>query len=636
MATQPVQGTFSGETYTDALLWGGWHWEDAAAAPGDPVVINYYLDTYQGKAWSATERDAIGRAFDTWSNVANITFVEVANSASAQLIERLVTEAKLPGTLGEHGTPDSAASTGDYDGSLLLGAYGQSYGYFNYQAFSAGGFISGGYDFVTFVHELGHGIGLAHPHDDGGGSGLFPGVSYNDSGDFGSNNLNQGIYTVMSYNDGWAAVQNPTGHGYTRYGFQTGPMAFDIAAIQYLYGGTTSHTGDDVYVLPGSFTPGTGWTCLWDTGGTDEIAYYGNLSARIDLRAATLDNTATGGGVVSFAQEAQGKYLIPGGYTIANGVIIENARGGNGNDTITGNEYANVLSGSAGNDVLRGLGGSDTYDGGSGSDTAAFDWAGSFVSIDLSAGTIAGAAAGDVFVFASGLSTIENLIGSSYDDVLIGDASANSVYGGYGDDTIEGGYSNDTLTGGSNTAAGDTVSYEHVYAGVRVNLSLTKKQNTLSAGADTLKGFENATGSAFNDVLTGSKYGNVLDGGDGNDILSGGAGYDTLTGGAGGDVFMFNGPLRSGGVDIISDYEVGLDHIFLNDKDFARTGHRGFLNAAFFTTGPGAADANDHIIYDSTTGNLLYDSNGSRSGGVRIVAHLDAGLSLTASDFYIF
>ncbi|WP_256469659.1 MULTISPECIES: hypothetical protein [unclassified Bradyrhizobium] len=125
------------------------------------------------------------------------------------------------------------------------------------------------------------------------------------------------------------------------------------------------------------------------------------------------------------------------------------------------------------------------------------------------------------------------------------------------DDLLEGGAGDNALVGGAGT---DTVSYEHATAGVTVSLALTTAQNTVGAGTDTLTGFENLTGSAFNDALTGSGAANVLTGGGGNDLLNGGGGADTLdggagadrlTGGAGNDSFKFNFGEASG--DVVTD-----------------------------------------------------------------------------------
>jgi serralysin len=161
--------------------------------------------------------------------------------------------------------------------------------------------------------------------------------------------LNQGIYTVMSYNDGYASVQNPVGRGIRDYGYAAGPMAFDIAALQFAYGANmTTRTGDTTYVMPDANKRGTAWTCIWDAGGTDTIVYNGARATTIDLRDATLDNSPTGGGVPTFANG------VLGGFTIANGVEIENATGGKGNDRIYANEQANVLNGRAGNDIVFG------------------------------------------------------------------------------------------------------------------------------------------------------------------------------------------------------------------------------------------------------------------------------------------
>src|SRR5947209_2644665 len=140
-------------------------------------------------------------------------------------------------------------------------------------------------------------------------------------------------------------------------------MAFDIAAIQDKYGvNEDTATGDDVYLIKDVNAPGTYYTSIWDAGGTDEIKYVGARDANIDLRPATLKYEWGGGGWVSYA------YGIYGGFTIANGVTIENATSDAGNDTLIGNEVANKLSSGAGNDTLTGNGGDDILDGGSGAD----------------------------------------------------------------------------------------------------------------------------------------------------------------------------------------------------------------------------------------------------------------------------
>ncbi len=66
---------------------------------------------------------------------------------------------------------------------------------------------------------------------------------------------------------------------------------------------------------------GTYYSTIWDTGGTDTIAYVGTRAAQIDLTAATLDYSPTGGGVVSFVHDLPGETTrrTSGGFTIANG-----------------------------------------------------------------------------------------------------------------------------------------------------------------------------------------------------------------------------------------------------------------------------------------------------------------------------
>lgn len=200
--------------------------------------------------------------------------------------------------------------------------------------------------------------------------------------------------------------------------------------------------------------------------------------------------------------------------------------GADGTDTLVsierviGSGFVDTIIGSNGNDVLDGGAGADNINGGAGSDTVSYASATGPRSVVLGGANTEG----DV------LTSIENILGSSYGDVLTGDAA---------DNVIEGGLGNDTLSGGANTAIGDTVSYASASAGVIVSLDVVVAQNTGVTGSDTLSGFENIIGSKFNDTLTGDAGINVIDGGLGDDILIGGAGADELKGNVGNDTVSY-------------------------------------------------------------------------------------------------
>ena len=175
----------------------------------------------------------------------------------------------------------------------------------------------------------------------------------------------------MSYNDGWqtSPYGMPRSGGLTgtevdHFGWVGTLSPLDIAVIQDKYGvNADTATGNDIYTLADASGPGVFYQSLWDAGGVDQIVYSGARDATIDLRAATLAYEEGGGGRVSFA------YGVHGGFTIANGVTIEQARSGSGNDTLFGNDAANLLSGGDGKDAINGGGGADTIVGGRGADT---------------------------------------------------------------------------------------------------------------------------------------------------------------------------------------------------------------------------------------------------------------------------
>jgi len=125
--------------------------------------------------------------------------------------------------------------------------------------------------------------------------------------------------------------------------------------------------------------------------------------------------------------------------------------------------------------------------------------------------------------------------------------------------------------------------------------------------------------------------------GDGSDLLDGGLRADTLTGGAGDDAFRFSTVLGNGNVDSIRDFKVADDTIQLDNLIFAALGADGALAlSAFHKSAAGVAhDADDHIIYDTDSGALPYDADGTgQVAGIQF-ARLSKSLNVSAADFII-
>ncbi|MET0546707.1 MAG: calcium-binding protein, partial [Caulobacterales bacterium] len=294
----------------------------------------------------------------------------------------------------------------------------------------------------------------------------------------------------------------------------------------------------------------------------------------------------------------------------------------------TGNALNNVITGNAANNGFNGGAGNDTLNGGAGTDTAGYAGATSGVTVSLALPGVQAIGGGQ------GLDTliaIENLIGSNYADTLTGNAGANRLDGGVGADKLDGGLGDDIYVVG----AGDIIT-EAANAGVdRVQATVSY---ALGANVEYLyltgSAAINGTGNTLNNLLVGNAANNTLNGAAGNDLLYGGLGADTLTGGAAADGFVFNTGLGAGNIDRITDFNVADDTIRLENMVFSKLTAVGALNSAFFKVGA-AADANDYIVYNKTTGALYYDSNGNAAGGAVQIATLSANLALTAADFLV-
>ncbi|MBX7526425.1 M10 family metallopeptidase [Qipengyuania vesicularis] len=505
----------------------------------DTALDDYGNPTVGG--WAANNSDDMFRhAINAWSAVADITFQEVTDPADDPTWTEYLVSGQNYGYGAYHWTPNNNGDGGAYNSYYV----------------NASTNVEGGYGLYTFLHEIGHALGLNHTFETDG-DGPFAGVDgQNDAGD---NNLGSGLYSVMAY-----VFQHPDlDSGTTRAGYAATPMAFDIAAIQAIYGANMSTaTGDDVYYLPSS--SGTeSWICIWDVSGTDELsAALCDGGVTLDLRAATLLNEEGGGGWASYQDGSSGAGIVYGGYTIANGVVIENATGSSYADSITGNDEDNVLDGGNGDDTINAMGGNDTIDGGAGADTMIggtgddryyVDNAGDVVTESADEGTDRVYTSLATYVLpdnveqlrTTGNTAARDFTGNDLDNVIVGSSSDDTLRGGLGNDTLNGDGGSDTMIGG----AGDDTYHVNAEGDVVTELAdegtdtVITSLSTYTLG-DNVENLQSTgsrartfTGNALDNTITSGTYSDTLDGGAGNDVLDGDGGDDTMIGGAGDDTF---------------------------------------------------------------------------------------------------
>lgn len=136
-------------------------------------------------------------------------------------------------------------------------------------------------------------------------------------------------------------------------------------------------------------------------------------------------------------------------------------------------------------------------------------------------------------------------------------------------------------------------------------------------------------------MLLGRNGNDRLSGDGGTDGLFGGSGSDELTGGAGNDRFHFDARLdAASNVDTVTDFARG-DLFMLDDAIFKALLPAGALRAAAFRAGSAAVNADDRILHDAATGTVSYDSDGNAAAAAIAFARVDAGLALSASDFFV-
>jgi Ca2+-binding RTX toxin-like protein len=333
------------------------------------------------------------------------------------------------------------------------------------------------------------------------------------------------------------------------------------------------------------------------------------------------------------------------------------------NDSLQGHEGVDIIAGDAGNDALYGYAGNDILQGGLGTDTLTGGDGSDLLVGGVGNDILSGGAGDDTFSFSLGdgqdtinpddiagtdtLAFGERITLADLQLVKVGSYDLVIKVGG-GDDQVkltnwfhpsQSGYRLDlfSFADGTELTLAELLAEKTVYSiGTAVSDSLLGHEGVDiiagDAGNDTLYGY------AGNDILQGGLGADTLVGGDGNDLLVGGTGNDTLIGGSGADTFIFNSILdENTNKDTISDFNANEDKISLHNSIFKALIEEGTLSAVNFHAGSTdmAADDNDYILYNTTTGALSYDADGNGQGVAVEFAVLSTKPQINEKDFVI-
>jgi serralysin len=379
---------------------------------------------------TATEVAYAKAAFSAWSEVADLNFTYVDSPDDADISMGYSTTTKNDGTYTSNVDIDQDDLGKLEKQDIVLSA--DASGWPDQQSATIS---DTDYGLITMTHEIGHALGLTHPGEYNAGD---PNLTYDNDAIFAQDNRQ---YTIMSYfgyeyfyvkddvaysgwtQDGTASSvdvsKNPATAGELII-YPSTPMVYDILAIQEKYGanmstragdttyGFGSNAGENYYDF--SKYPKVVFT-IWDGGGNDTLnADFTDQAWNQNINLNPGEYSSVGGLVDNIG--------------IAFGVTIENAIGGIGADTITGNAADNHLVGNEGDDILDGGGGNDTLEGDAGNDT---------------------------------------LSGESGEDTLLGGDGDDALYGGLDGDVLMGGNGNDILDGGGNFDSDGSVDYQPDY-----------------------------------------------------------------------------------------------------------------------------------------------------------------------------
>jgi len=570
---------FSGNNLIDATT-HGYAWSLGASR-----TITWGLADSGAWSWTNAQSsaDQIAAILATVEAVANIRFeyggyfpgaAGLATAASAGIDISIAFDAAFFSSTNVWGRsyfPSAVAQYNPYQnaaGDILLNPSSLANG-LSYEPGSAGYFL--------ILHELGHSLGLKHPHDDGGTN--HPTFAQASIPAY----LDEDWATVMSYQDDY-------NWNLTSWDPAT-PMVLDVQALQYLYGANQqTNSGNSTHLL---FANGQ-YQTIWDAGGHDTVDASGSGFGWTISFSVSGDNL---GGALRSDELALSSptslYWLMG--------AIEDVIGSAQADTITGNSLANVLSGIGGHDSISGGGGNDTLTGGAGADTLiggpgddtffvdtqsdlVFENPGEgtdtlvtpvsfYLYANIEGITLASGAGG---IFGSANELANTMVGNEGNNLLLGWGGNDTISGNAGADVLYGLEGDDSLLGG---------------AGID-NLIAGNGNDTLDGGADP----DAIYGEVGNDLMFGGTgfFTDILVGGVGDDTLDGSASvasgqtrnqgdYDLMNGGAGDDTYFVDTPsdltfeaLNDGIDSVIADINGGGYYLYANVENLTLTGNTPF------------------------------------------------------------